>query len=176
MIKVIAFDLVGVLVREKDIELTEVEDKLERMFGDNINDEGYILEASKLIDEDSIIETTKNIIEKLYQIRDKELFQKIRNKYPNIKLIVATNHVSYVRDYINNNFNCDNILISAEIHKIKPNSDFYQHILNKYDINPNELLFLDDNIKNIDGANNLGIKTIKVNKDTDLFNEIENIL
>lgn len=176
MIKVIAFDLVGVLVREKDIELTEVEDKLERMFGDNINDEDYILEASKLIDEDSIIETVHNIIDKLYQIRDKDLFKKIKNKYPNIKIIIATNHVSYVRKYINDNFDVDDVLISAEIHKIKPNTDFYQHILNKYDIEPNELLFLDDNIKNIDGANNLGIKTIKVNKDTDLFNEIESIL
>ena len=29
MIKVIALDLVGVLVREKDIELTKIEDKLE---------------------------------------------------------------------------------------------------------------------------------------------------
>jgi hypothetical protein len=42
MIKMIAFDLVGVLVSEKDIELTEVENKLERMFGPNINDSDFI--------------------------------------------------------------------------------------------------------------------------------------
>ena len=41
MIKVIAFDLVGVLVNEKDIELTLEEDKLERMFGSNRNDSDY---------------------------------------------------------------------------------------------------------------------------------------
>ena len=38
MIKVIAFDLVGVLVNEKDIELSPCESKLERLFGPNIND------------------------------------------------------------------------------------------------------------------------------------------
>ena len=49
MIKVIAFDLVGVLVSEKDIELSEVEEKLERMFGPNLNDEDYLKQAKKII-------------------------------------------------------------------------------------------------------------------------------
>ena len=43
MIKVIAFDLVGVLVNEKDIELSRQEDKLERMFGPNINAFSFII-------------------------------------------------------------------------------------------------------------------------------------
>lgn len=37
MIKVIAFDFIGVLVNEKDIELSIVEDEIEREFGDNFN-------------------------------------------------------------------------------------------------------------------------------------------
>ena len=44
MIKVVAFDFVGVLVNEKDIELSLVEDKLERMFGPNLNDSDYLME------------------------------------------------------------------------------------------------------------------------------------
>ena len=55
MIKVIAFDLVGVLVNEKDIDLSEVEDKLERMFGPNLNDADYLIEARKIIEKDSYI-------------------------------------------------------------------------------------------------------------------------
>lgn len=54
MIKVIAFDLVGVLANEKDIELTSEEEKLERMFGKNINDSDYLLEARKIINKDSV--------------------------------------------------------------------------------------------------------------------------
>ena len=78
MIKVIAFDLVGVLVTEKDIDLPTEEDKLERMFGDNISDDEYIKSASKIIDnEQNIINITKEIINKLYAVKDKDLFKKI---------------------------------------------------------------------------------------------------
>ena len=87
--------------------------------------------------------------------------------------------MSIIKDYIKKVFNTkyiDDILVSAEMHKIKPNSDFYQYILDKYSINSNELLFLDDNIKNIEGAEKLEIPTIKVNKDTNLLKKIENKL
>lgn len=176
MIKVIAFDLVGVLVNEKDIELTLEEDKLERMFGNNRNDSDYLMDARKIIQKDSVlIRTTEELIEKIYRVRDRDIFKKIKEKDPNLKIIIATNHVSYVRNFIGESFGVDyldDVLISAEIHKVKPDSDFYEHIINKYHIEPNELLFLDDNAENIDGANRLGINTIKVNRDTDLFEEI----
>ena len=180
MIKVIAFDLVGVLVTEKDILLSNEEDKLERMFGDNLNDADYIIEARKIINKDSIImKTTENLIDKLYQVKDKDLFKNLKEKYPNIKIIIATNHVSFVRNFIGESFGIDyldDVLISAEIHKIKPNKDFYEFILKKYNLLPEELLFLDDNIKNINGADVLNIKTIKVDKDTNLFLEIQKII
>ena len=38
MIRVIAFDMVGVLVKENDIILSDIEDKIERKFGDIISD------------------------------------------------------------------------------------------------------------------------------------------
>ena len=176
MIKVIAFDLVGVLVTERDIDLTTEEDKLERMFGSNINDSDYLMEARKIIDKDSILmRTTEELIDKLYKVKDENLFRKIKEKYNNVKIIIATHHVSFVRNFIGETLGVDyldDVLISAEIHKVKPNSDFYNHILDKFDLKPEELLFLDDNIDNIDGAEKLGINTIKVNKDADLYSEI----
>ena len=42
-----------------------------------------------------------------------------------------------------------NLIISAEVHKIKPDVDFYQLLLYKYNVNPDEMLFVDDNQKNI---------------------------
>ena len=165
------------LVNEKDIELSLVEDKLERLFGDNLSDSDYLKDAEKITDK--AIEITEEIMNKLYEVRDKDIFKKIKEKYPNIKVIIATNHVSIIKDYIKKVFNTkyiDDILVSAEMHKIKPNSDFYQYILDKYSINSNELLFLDDNIKNIEGAEKLEIPTIKVNKDTNLLKKIENKL
>lgn len=176
MIKVIAFDLVGVLVCEKDIKLNAYEEKLERLFGPNKNDTDYLKKAKSIIDNTNIVDYTKNIINKLYEVKDKSIINRLKHKYPNIKLIVATNHLSYVNNFIEDNINVDDIIISANINKIKPNKDFYEYILKKYSIKPNELLFLDDSIKNIEGADKLGINTIIVNKDTNIFDEICKII
>ncbi len=173
MIKVIAFDFVGVLVSEKDIELDVYEDKLERLFGDNYSDEEYLNTAKGIVGNLNIEEVTKGIVEKLYEIKDKDLFNKIKKMYSDIKIVIATNHVSFIRDFINNNFdNLDDIIISSEIHEIKPHEEFYRYILNKYKIEPQELLFLDDNIKNVEGASNIGINAIKIDKGDDVFSKI----
>ncbi len=176
MIKVIAFDFVGVLAFEKDIKLTVEEDKLERMFGPNLNDADYLNNARKIIKKDSIImRTTENLIDKLYEIHDRDIFKKIKNMYPNLKLIIATNHLSYVRNFIGESFDIDyldDLVISAEVHKIKPNNDFYQYILDKFDISPEELLFIDDNQENVNNAGLLNINTIKINKNDNLFEKV----
>lgn len=174
MIKVIALDLVGVLVHEKD-NLNDVEDQVERLFGPNISDEEFINKAVNITNDD-IVSLTKNIINKLYYVDNKNIFNDIKKLDSNIKIIIATNHVSYIKDFINNNFditNLDEIIISSDIHMIKPNHDFYEYILNKYNIKADELLFIDDSIININSANNIGINTIKVNKDSNIINEIK---
>ena len=177
MIKVIAFDLVGVLVNERDIVLSNEEEKLERLFGPNLSDEEYLKEANKIVnDETNILDITRALINKLYKVKDRDIFKKIKKINSKVKIVVATNHVYFVKEFINSHFDVsylDDLIISAEINRIKPNLDFYEFILDKYKINANELLFLDDNIKNINGANVLGIKTIKVEKNNDLVSEIE---
>lgn len=177
MLKVIAFDFVGVLVNEKDIDLEEQEDKLERKFGSNLNDEDYLTfsEQTLKINNKEAIDITKNIINKLYKVRDADIFTKLKNKYNNIKIIIATNHLSYVEEFINKYFDTtylDDVIISANINKIKPNANFYNFILEKFNIKSKELLFLDDNVENIDGANKLNIRTIKVEKNMNLYEEV----
>lgn len=181
MIKIIAFDFVGVLVHEKDIDLTDEENKLERMFGPNLCDADYLKEVRKIITKDStIIDITEYLINKLYECTEKDIFRRIKEKYPSVRLIIATNHVSYIRNFIEENLEVqylDDVLISAEIHKIKPNKDFYNYILNKYNIQPNDLLFIDDNEENISSASEMGITTLKVNRNDDnLFEKIINIV
>ena len=177
LLKVIAFDFVGVLVNEKDIDLEEQEDKLERKFGSNLNDEDYLTfsEQTLKINNKEAIDITKNIINKLYKVRDADIFTKLKNKYNNIKIIIATNHLSYVEEFINKYFDTtylDDVIISANINKIKPNANFYNFILEKFNIKSKELLFLDDNVENIDGANKLNIRTIKVEKNMNLYDEV----
>ena len=73
-------------------------------------------------------------------------------------------------------FRQDDIIISAEIGKYKPDSDFFQYILDSQNIQPWELLFLDDSIIHIEWAKKLWICTIKVEKEMDLIREIKNII
>ena len=92
MIKVIAFDLVGVLVTEQDIELSDTENNLERLFGDNYSDLDYINEAKKYVKNKDIVSVTEGIFNKLYKVRDIDIFTKLKNKYSDIKLVVATRY------------------------------------------------------------------------------------
>ena len=70
MIKVIAFDLIGVLAAEKQIELTQDEDKLERLFGPNKSDEEFLMVAKDKIGKDkTILKTAEDIVSKLYRVR-----------------------------------------------------------------------------------------------------------
>ena len=132
MIKVIAFDFVGVLVKEKDIELSLEEDKIERLFGPNKSDEEFLDEARMIVPDKDINLLANNIISKLYEVKDNTLINRIKDNYPDINIVIATNHISLVRKYIENNFlNIHDIVISSEINKIKPNKDFYYYLIDK---------------------------------------------
>ena len=54
----------------------------------------------------------------------------------------------------------DGILVSGTEKMRKPAPEFYQLMLNRYQINPAEALFIDDNYRNIVAAEKLGIKSI----------------
>ena len=177
MIKIIAFDLIGVLIRELDVNLSKDEEKLERLFGPNKSDQEYLDNASKAVTNPTF-DKCDNIISKLYEVREPNVFKTIKDKY-NVKILIATNHISLIRKYISETFDTnyiDGMIISAEIGEIKPNRGFYYYILDKYNIEPNELLFLDDSKTNIEGASKLGINTITVDKDMDITKEIINYM
>ena len=103
------------------------------------------------------------------------MINKLREKYPNIKIVIATNHVSYIREYLINNFNVDNIIISAEINKIKPNIDFYKEVSNITKTNIEEILFVDDNIDNVNGALSSGMKAIKIDRYDSVYEKVLSI-
>ena len=50
-------------------------------------------------------------------------------------------------------------------------SEVYE-IIDKMNCNPNEILFLDDNKDNIEGAKNCGLNTILVDKNMNIYEEI----
>ncbi|MFI3171582.1 MAG: HAD family phosphatase [Eubacteriales bacterium] len=56
----------------------------------------------------------------------------------------------------------DGKLISYEVNHVKPEKEIYEILLKKYNIVPNETVFLDDSKENVDAASKLGIHAIHV--------------
>lgn len=54
----------------------------------------------------------------------------------------------------------EGILVSGVEKLIKPDPRIYQLIINRYNVNPERALFIDDNVKNVDGAKNVGLEAI----------------
>ena len=180
MIKVIAFDFVGVLVKEKDILLRDDFSQMERLFGPNKSDIDYLSQVKLMFsnkNNTTIIKETKEIIDSIYELKvSKDSLLNLKNTLNNISFVIATNHVSFVEDYILDSFDKDTfskIFISANIGEIKPNKAFFDKIINALNILPNEILFLDDNLDNISAARNIGINTIKIQKTDDVLKKTE---
>jgi len=67
------------------------------------------------------------------------------------------------------------IVVSGEEKLIKPDTKIWQVLLEKYSIQSNESLFIDDNPKNIEVAKNLGFVTIHITEETNLAEELRNL-
>lgn len=180
MIKLIAFDLVGVLAYENDYLLTEVEDSIERLFGENPSDQDFI--AKSLLYENNEAEIRviiSKIINNIYSVRDEHIVAKIKELRPDIKVVIATNHISAIREWIEKQSfykDLDGIFISSELGCFKPNSDFYEIISRQMNIRKEEILLVDDSVKNIGGAELFDMQTCLYNKTDDLFGCIKKII
>jgi glucose-1-phosphatase len=54
----------------------------------------------------------------------------------------------------------EKVYLSYELKLSKPDPEIYRHVLKDSRLNPKETLFIDDSIKNVEAASELGIKTI----------------
>ncbi len=64
------------------------------------------------------------------------------------------------------------IVVSGEEKLVKPNPDIYKILLSRYKLNPENSLFIDDLLKNIEAAKTLKINTIHYKNDINLQNEL----
>lgn len=67
------------------------------------------------------------------------------------------------------------IVVSGEEKLIKPDTKIWQVLLEKYSIQSNESLFIDDNPKNIEVAKNLGFITVHITEETNLAEELREL-
>ncbi|HTB25256.1 MAG TPA: HAD family phosphatase [Puia sp.] len=66
----------------------------------------------------------------------------------------------------------DGIVISGEEKLIKPDKKIFELILERYQLEAKNSLFIDDNINNIQAAKEIGFATIHVQEKTDLKTEL----
>ena len=59
----------------------------------------------------------------------------------------------------------DGIVVSADVHLIKPHKEIYLYLLEKYGLNPQECLFIDDREDNVQGAKAVGMQSIRFEND-----------
>jgi HAD superfamily hydrolase (TIGR01509 family) len=179
-IKAIAFDLVGVLLKEKNYTLSSQEQILEQQLG-NINPdcEFYSWATEQLkISQSCVEQMVQNIILNIYELKDPEIFSKILSEFPSIKLAIASNHISEIKIWLNKKgllpyFHT--VVISGEVGVGKPDPKFYEILVRELGEKPYEILLIDDNDANIDAAREFGLLALQYDGTKDLLTEIKSI-
>lgn len=174
MIKAILFDMVGVLVFKKEDYSSKTADEInaqniENLFN-HLDDEKLIKdirEKLKLNDEE--IEKAIPLIPAKFEkfIELWGLLPELKNKY---KLAVINNGNSIARKYWKEKFDFsifDLFINSAEEGIKKPDPKIFLLACGRLGVKPEECLFMDDSLENIEAAKNLGMKTIWWNKNID---------
>lgn len=66
------------------------------------------------------------------------------------------------------------IVVSGTEKLIKPDKEIFELLLNRYNLKSEDSVFIDDNVKNIATAKNLGFETVHIQPETDLGAELRN--
>jgi epoxide hydrolase-like predicted phosphatase len=108
-----------------------------------------------------------------------ELIRRLRNtnKYKLIALSnVNSSHWKYIMnkkwDFIDY---FDELILSHEIHLIKPNPKIFELAIKKSGCKPEEIVYIDDGLNNIRSAKEFGIYGIKFTNEEDLIKEFKNL-
>ena len=70
----------------------------------------------------------------------------------------------------------DGMVVSGKINLLKPNKEIYLHLFDKYNLKPEECVFLDDREKNIIAAREQGMHGIIFKGDEEGMKELEEII
>jgi putative hydrolase of the HAD superfamily len=112
-----------------------------------------------------------------------DLINNIRKKYP-VYLLSNTNniHISASNNYLNEAHGVknldvlfDKLYLSYEMGLWKPDTEIYYEVLRSINLEPNQVIFFDDNLQNIESAKAIGMQTILVEPTTSIVEYCKNI-
>lgn len=70
----------------------------------------------------------------------------------------------------------DGIVVSGEEKTRKPFAEFYKIVLDRYDLDPSKTIFIDDNIRNVKGAERAGMIGIHYHNQKQLMDALKRII
>lgn len=105
-----------------------------------------------------------------------EIFKQLKEK-PELKTYALTNWSAETFPVALDRYDFlhwfDGRVVSGEEKTRKPFHEFYQRLLNRYNVNPVQALFIDDNLRNVKAAEELGITGIHFHSPGQLKEELD---
>ncbi len=134
------------------------------------------LDSGDISDEEVVSAIKTRLPERLWDVSEKiyyswiynipeiegmsELIDRIKNRY-NVKVYLLSNISNYFASHseeIPILKKLDGCVFSAPIGIVKPNREIFEHLCKAYKLSPEETLFIDDRLDNIEGALRCGLK------------------
>jgi len=180
-IKALIWDMEGVLMLtdENDISSTVAKalnapyEKVREIYFSNTNDKVDLGEITMdqfneyVLDTLQISRDKKHLLEEVFNERayiDEDLLKQIVEMSREYKIGLLSNYSNDLRPRIEKEWAIgsvfDEIIISCEVGMIKPDTAIFHLMLDRLDVKADESVFIDDRIKNIDGAKKIGLHTI----------------
>ena len=66
----------------------------------------------------------------------------------------------------------DGVVVSADVHIVKPDVRIYEHLLKKFDLKAEECLFIDDRLDQVEGAKKAGMTAVQFENDCEFIKDI----
>ena len=196
-IKALIWDLEGVLMLTDDdnLPLTVAKklnapyEKVREIFFSDTNNKVDLGEITQDHFNEYVLDTLQIPRDKKYLLEevineefyiDEELLKKIAGMRREYKTGLLSNFSNDLRPKIENEWAIasafDEIIISCEVGMIKPDPAIFNLMLDRLGVKADESVFIDDRIKNIDGAKELGLHTIFFTDKEHALGELARIL
>lgn len=115
----------------------------------------------------------------LYEV-NRELIDFIKQSRPKIKPALCSNFSGTLRPLIRDKYKIENlfdvIVVSSEVKMVKPQPEIYQLTLQQLGVTPQEALFIDDQEKNVEGAEVVGMRGIVYKNTAQTLPQIKKII
>ena len=161
--------MVGAYVSDEEDKTLIEEVVFDRLYWDR-------LDSGDISDEEVVSAIKTRLPERLWDVSEKiyynwiynipeiegmsELIDRIKNRY-NVKVYLLSNISNYFASHseeIPILKKLDGCVFSAPIGIVKPNREIFEHLCKAYKLSPEETLFIDDRLDNIEGALRCGLK------------------